>query len=131
MHRGVVAKGFAEVRKTVHIAGTEDEASAQLEGVFAEPVLPMSCCLRALARSCVVAAENMQEVGLAESGRAISFAVAVEERKGDPGLLAETARVVCVAQSDGGESGSALAESRFIFAQLRDVLSAEDSTVVA
>jgi hypothetical protein len=38
--------------------------------------------------------------------------------------------IVLVAQPDGGQAGSFLAKLRFVLAQLRDVLAAEDSAIV-
>ena len=54
-----------------------------------------------------------------------------QEREGDAGLLAKQARVVHIAEADCGQRGSGLLELALVFAQLRDVLAAEDSTIVA
>jgi hypothetical protein len=54
-----------------------------------------------------------------------------QQRKADARLFAKDARVVPVTQADSGELCVFLAEGRFVFAQLRDVLTAEHSTVVA
>jgi hypothetical protein len=132
-YRGVVAEGLAEVLKTINVAGSEDEAATELEGIFGElvHVLAMSAGFGALAPSHVVTAKDMQQVRLAESGGFVSLAVGVDEqRKRDAAVFAETAGVIDVAESDGGESSATLAESRFEFAQLRDVFPAEDSTVM-
>lgn len=118
--------------EAVDIAGTEDKTAAELEWIFAQLVLFESAGLGALAGRGIVAAQDVQQVGFAQSGGAIGLAIGVnEQRKSDAGLFAEEAGVMGVAESDGGEGGAALAEARFEFAQLRDVLSAEDSTVVS
>jgi len=49
----------------------------------------------------------------------------------DSSLLAKDLGVVCVAQADGGQPSAFIAECLFVVAQLRDVLAAEDSSVVA
>jgi hypothetical protein len=54
-----------------------------------------------------------------------------EEGEVDAGLLLEGAGVVGVAEADSGEGGVAFAEGLLVFAQLRDVLTAKDSPVVA
>jgi hypothetical protein len=133
-HRGVVAECLAEMMKAVDVAGAEDEAAAELKGIFTHlvHVLSMSRRLGALACGIVVPAKDMQQIGFAESGGTIGLAIGVDEqRKGDASLVAEAARVIGVAEPDGGESGAASAESRFVFAQLRDMLPAEDSTIMA
>ncbi len=53
-----------------------------------------------------------------------------QQRKRDAGLLAKPAGIVHVAQSDRRQPGSGLLEFGFVFAQLRDMLAAEDSTVM-
>ena len=54
-----------------------------------------------------------------------------EQRERDSRLLAKDLSVVCVAQADGGQPSAFFAECLFVVAQLRDVLAAEDSSVVA
>ncbi len=49
----------------------------------------------------------------------------------DSSLLAKDLGVVCVAQADGGQPSAFIAECLFVVAQLRDVLAAENSSVVA
>ena len=74
----------------------------------------------------------MEKVGFAEVGEFVGLAVLVdEEGEVDAGFLLEEAGVVLIAQADGGEGGAFFAEGLLVFAQLRDVLAAEDSAVVA
>lgn len=54
-----------------------------------------------------------------------------QQGKSDAGFLAEKACIIAVAQTDGGERGAFVEEGLLVFAQLRDVLVAEDSAVVA
>jgi len=54
-----------------------------------------------------------------------------QEGEVDAGFLLEEAGVVGVAETDGGEGGALFTKGLLVFAQLRDVLAAEDSAVVA
>jgi hypothetical protein len=95
-------------------------------------MLPMAGCARAVAGGFVFAPQHVQQVRAAQAGGVISLALVVDqEGKRNAGLLPEQARVVCVAESDGRQVGALLAEGLFVFAQLRDVLAAENSTIVA
>src|SRR2546422_9792730 len=58
---GVVAEGLADVGVAVNVAGTEDEASAELEGILANPVLAVACGPRPFPGRRVVAAEKMEQ----------------------------------------------------------------------
>ena len=61
----------------------------------------------------------------------IGFAFVIDEkRKLDAGFLTEKPGIAGVAQSDDSKMSAFLLELGFKFAQLRDVLSAKDSTVV-
>ncbi len=116
----------------VYVARTEDEASPQLEGVLAEPVLAVTGGSRPLPCRHVVAAEEMEQGGIAEARRAICLPPLVnQQREGDAGVLAEEAGVMQVAKSDGGKPPPSLPDGLLVFAQLRDVLPAEHSAVVA
>ncbi len=88
--------------------------------------------LGALASQEVVAAQKMEQRSLAELRGAKRFAIIIhEQRERDSGLFAEGAGVVRVAQTDGGQSRTGPAEFVFVVAQLRDVVTAEDSAVMA
>jgi hypothetical protein len=70
--------------------------------------------------------------------RALQFCGAVcgafyvnQERKCDAGLFAERARIVKIAHSNRREIRSACLDFALMLAQLRDVLAAEHSAVVA
>jgi hypothetical protein len=54
-----------------------------------------------------------------------------EEWEVDACFLLKYAGVVCIAEADGGECGVLFAEGLLVFAQLRDVLAAKDSAVMA
>jgi hypothetical protein len=62
----------------------------------------------------------------------VCFAFFVNEQgEGDPRFVAKSTGVNAISKSQGGECCAAVPESSFVRAQLRDVLAAEDSPVVA
>lgn len=129
---GVIAEGLADVGEAVDIAGAEDETAAELEGVLAEPDLLVSGCLGAFASPGIIGAQQVQQVGCLQANGAIRHALFVDqEREGDASLLAEQAGVACIAQAYRGEVCSLVFERLLMLTQLRDVLAAENSTVVA
>lgn len=118
--------------KAIDVSWRKDKTAAELERIFAQAVLADSYGLGAFAGLHVVSAQQMQQVGVAQLDGAIGLAFFVdEERKGDSGLLAEVAGVTDVAQSDGDDFCAFGSDGLLVFAQLRDVLTAEDSTVMA
>jgi hypothetical protein len=127
----VVAKRFADVRETVDVAGSEDKTAAELKRIPPRFVLTMAGGPSARSRGGVVAAKQMQQVRGFQSRGSISQPLFVDQqRKGDPRFLAEEPRVLAVPQSDGGQPGSLFLEFFLVLAQLRDVLTTEDSAVV-
>jgi hypothetical protein len=120
------------VGEEVNIAGTEDEGTAQLERIAAQFALVVAGGAGALAASEIVAAEEVENVCGFEICEFVGFAVLVDqEREIDAGFLLKEAGVVGVAEADGGEGRALFTEGLLVFAQLRDMLAAEDSTVVA
>jgi hypothetical protein len=118
--------------EAVDVAWAEDESATKLEGIAAKFVLVVAGGLGTLAAFEIVAAEEMKNVGGFEAGDFVSLAVLVDEQgEVDAGFLLEEAGVVGIAKADGGEGGVFRAEGLLVFAQLRDVLAAEDSAVVA
>ena len=129
---GVVAEGLAEVGEAVDVAGAEDKGAAQLEGIATEFVLMVAGGAGALAAFEIVAAEEVKDVRGFEVGNFVGLATLInEKREVDAGFLLEKAGVVGIAEADGGEGGAPFAEGLLVFAQLRDVLAAEDSAVMA
>ena len=69
---------------------------------------------------------------MAQANSFIGFALVIDQKRElDAGFLAKEFGIARVAQSNDGEMRAFLLELGFEFAQLRDVLSAEDSTVMA
>ena len=130
------------MRVEIAIVRREDEASAELKRVLvviehsnelAEivHVLAMAVLLGPLAGGHVIRTKDMECGGGPQSSHAIRYAFRIDEqRKRDARLLAEEVPIVPVAQTDGSNACSLAGELRFMLAQLRDVLAAEDSAVV-
>ncbi len=113
------------------IPRSENEAAAELERIFSEAVLAVSRGPGAGPRCGVVAAEKMQQVRRFQAQGTVSDPLGIDEQgKSNIGLFAKQAGKVPVAQPDRCERCSGLLESVFVSAQLRDMLAAEDSSVV-
>lgn len=94
-------------------------------------MLLVSRGLRSFARLQIVFAQKVQQGSMAQPHSLICLAFIVdEERELDAGFLAEEPGISSVAQTDDGQISSFTFELGFKFAQLRDVLSAENSTVM-
>jgi membrane protein involved in D-alanine export len=128
----VVAERLAHVDEAVDVTGREHEAAAELHRILAELVLAMPAPLRAPARDAVVLAEQVEERRAPEPRGAVRPSLLVDEkREVDAGLVAEGARVHAVTEPDRDETRPGPPEILLELAQLRDVLAAEDSAVVA
>ena len=120
------------MREAVDVARSEDKAPSQLKWILPRFVLAMAGCPRARSRGGVVAAKQMQQVRGFQSRGSISQPLLVDQQgKRDPGFLAEKPRVLAVPQSDGGQCGALFLEGFLVLAQLRDMLTAENSAVVS
>jgi hypothetical protein len=120
------------VRVTVHVAGSEDEAPPELEGIWPLPVLAVPGGARTQPGDDVVWAERVDQGRRPELSGPVRLALRVdEEREADPGLPPERASVHEVSEPDRGQMRPTRQELRLLVAQLRDVLAAEDSAVVA
>jgi hypothetical protein len=120
------------MRKIVFIAGPKYEAAAELKRVFPQLVLAMSGGAGAFARELIVLAQQVRQGSFAQFDGLIGHTFFInQKRKRDAGFLAELAGVVRTSQSNGNELCSFILKSLLVFAQLRYVLAAEDSTPVA
>jgi hypothetical protein len=119
------------MNKQILVPRTEDKAAAELEGIFPEPMLPVSGAFGARPGFRVVTAKEMEQVsGFQFRGSEGNPFLVNQQRKRDVGFLAKQARIVPVAQPDRCQAGPQLLEFAFACAQLRDVLAAKDSAVV-
>ena len=116
----------------IDVAGREDEATAELEGILAGASLAMPGRASALAGRKVVSAGDVKERTGAEPGGVVGSTTHIDQqRKPDPGLPAKDRGIPQVTQADSGDRCPGLLDGVFVVAQLRDVLAAEDSAVVA
>lgn len=117
--------------EAVDIPRTKDERAAELKWVFLDAVLAEAGLLRFLSAFPVPFAEQVEDIGFFEVHGFVGLALLVDqERERDAGLLDEGTSEYEIAQADGSQIRSALFELRLMGAQLRDVLTAEDSAVV-
>jgi hypothetical protein len=95
-------------------------------------MLMMACGARAFSRCGIFASQEMQEVGGPQFRSAIGLAGFInQQRKGDARFFTEQPSAIAVAESHHGKRRTPVPERLLMFAQLRDVLAAKDSSVVA
>lgn len=74
----------------------------------------------------------MQEISGLQLHRSIRLPVLInQERKSDAGLFAKLPGIDAVSQTNCGQRGPFIPESLGVFAQLRDVRAAKNSSIVA
>jgi len=130
--RGVVAECLADVNKAIDIPRSENKAAPELKRVLPQAMLAMSSGRGAFARRGIVLAQNVKYRSFVESNRAVGLAFFIDQqRKVNLGVLAEVPGVPEVAKPYRYQTGAFLTKILFMFAQLRDVLAAENSAVVA
>src|SRR5258708_33757646 len=94
-------------------------------------MLAMAGCPRSRSRCGVVAAKQMHQVRGFQSRGSISQPLLVDQqRKRDPGFLAEKPRVLAVPPAPRSQPGPLFLESLLVLPQLPHVFTAEKSTVV-
>lgn len=109
----------------------ENEAPAELERIFPQCFLSVSRGLRPRASRSIVLAQEVEERSGLQLDSRVRFAFGVdEERKRNLGLSPKRLGISLIAETDRCDLGSGLFDFTLSFAQLRDVLAAEDSTVV-
>jgi hypothetical protein len=120
------------VGETIDISRGEDEAAAELKGILAKFVLLVAGGAGALAAFEIVAAKQVKEIGGTQISDGIRLTFFIHEQgKRDAGFFEEKACIVAVTKTDGGERSAFVQEGLLVFAQLRDVLAAKDSAIVA
>ena len=114
------------MREQVHIARTKHKTPPKLKWVFPQSVLPMPARLGPCPRFRIVLPQQMQDVRLSQSHRSIRPPLLVnQQRKRDAGLFTERPCIGPIAHPDGCQIQLVL-----VFTQLRDVLAAENSSIV-
>ena len=128
----VVAESLAQVCEEIDISRREDEAASELKGIHPKFVLAMAGRPSAVAALEIVAASHVQQIGGAQFGDGVSLTMFIDEQgKRDSGFFAENPGVIAVAKTDGGDGSALIEKGLLVFAQLRDVLAAKNSAVVA
>lgn len=118
--------------KTVDIAGPKNEARTELEGIFAELVLAKTGGIGTLARNSIVTTQQVKQIRAFQFGGAVCGAFHInEKRKCDASLFTECARIVKIAHPNRRKISPARLDFTLMLAQLRDVLAAKHSAVVA
>ena len=118
--------------EAVDISRCEDKAATQLKGIGPKFVLMVAGRAGAIATLEIVAPKHVKQIGRTQVGDDISLAVFVDQQgKLDARFSAENAGIVAIAKADGGKGSPFVPEGLFVFAQLRDVLTAKDSAIVA
>jgi len=129
---GVISERLAYMDKEVFVSRRKDKAAAKLQRVFAQFVLFVSSGLCAAAGLHVVAPEKVKQGSMLQANGFVGFALFVDqERELDAVFLPEELGVTGVTQADHGDLCTFATELLLKFAQLRDMLPAEDSTVMA
>ena len=117
--------------EAIDISGRKYKAAAKLKWIFSQAVLAHAERFGTLAGASIVSTQQMEQVGFLKAHRFVSLALIInEKREGDAGLLAEMAGITHIPQTNGCQARALLAKLLFKFAQLRNVLTAEDSTVM-
>jgi len=128
---GVIAKRLAYMDEEIFVSRRKHKAAAKLQRIFSQAMLLVSCGLGPFACCQIVFTQQVKESSLTQPNSFIGLAFVIDEkRKLDAGFLTEKPGIAGVAQSDDSKMSAFLLELGFKFAQLRDVLSAKDSTVV-
>src|SRR5216117_2169898 len=88
--RGIIPEGPADMAEQVHIPGAEHKASAELEGILAEALLPVTGAAGASARDGIGPEQEVEEIGRPKPGRPVSLPLFVnQEGKPDAGFFAK------------------------------------------
>lgn len=119
------------MRVEIHVARGKDETPAELERILALAMLTLTVRASASAGFRIVGAKKVQQIGFAQTRSTISQPFLIDQqREINAHLIPEKPGVVPVAQANGGQAGSPVSENVLVLAQLRNVLTAEDSPIV-
>jgi hypothetical protein len=95
-------------------------------------MLMMACCARTFSCDGIFASQEMQKVSGLQFRGAVGLAGFIhQQREGDARFFAEHPSVIAVSEANRGKRSTLIRERLLMFAQLRDVLAAKDSSVVA
>jgi hypothetical protein len=115
----------------VAVSRSKNEACAELERIFPEPMLAVAGGFRAGTRFGVIKAKEMEQVCRFQSHSPVGGSLGIDQkRKCNTGFVAEQPGIVHIAQTDRDQSRAGLLELALVLAQLRDVLATDDSAVM-
>ena len=130
--RRVVTKGLAEVGEAIDVPWAKNEGAAELKRIFPEFVLTMPCRARAIAALEIVAPKYVKHISDSQVGKIVSLALFVNEQgEVDSRLFLENTRIVAIAEANCCEGSAFVEKSLLVLAQLRDMLAAKNSSIVA
>jgi len=128
----IVAKRLADVHETIHIPRPKNKTGAELKRILAQFMLVVSRRIGAFSGDGILASQQMKQRGLLQFSRAIGFHLRIhEQRERDARLFAENPRIAHITKPDRREICAARLDFLLVLAQLRDVLAAEHSAVMA
>jgi hypothetical protein len=131
-HGSIITKRLTDVHETIHIPRPENKTRAELKRILAEFVLVVSRRIGAFSGDGILASQQMKQRGLLQFSCAISFHLRIHKKgKCDACLFAENPRIAQITQPDRREICAARLDFLLVLAQLRDVLAAKHSAVVA
>jgi hypothetical protein len=120
------------MRVQIYVPRSEDKGASELKRVLPQLVLPTTRRYGTCPSLAIVFPEELEHRADTKIDGAVGTAIGVDQqRKCNPRLLAKDARVFHIAEPHSGNTGAFELESLFPFAQLRDMLAAEHSTVMA
>ena len=129
--RGVIPEGLRYVREEIDVPGAENEAAAKLKRMPPMPMLPVSRGSGPVFGEEIVATKDVKQGCGFQSGRAVGRSLLINQQgEANTGVLSETPGVTGVTQPHRRQTGAGRPKPFFAFAQLRDVLPAEDSPIV-
>ena len=118
--------------EAILIPWRKNKAAAKLKRIPSQFVLVMSGGASATAALEIVAAKQVKHIGYAQVCDFVGLAPFIDQQgKIDSRFFAENTRIVAVAKADGCKRSAFVEEGLLVFAQLRDVLSAKNSPIVA
>jgi hypothetical protein len=120
------------VGEAIDIPWPKDEAAAKLKGIQPKFMLTMTGSASAITAPEIVTAEYVKHIGDGQVGELVGLALFVDEQgEVDSRFFLENTRIVAVPEADGGKGSTFVDEGLLVFAQLRDVLAAKNSSIVA
>ena len=120
------------MHESIHIAGSKNKAGAELKRIAADPKLPVPRRSGPGSGLSIIPAKHVQHVRILQPSGAIGPAFLIDEQwKRDACLVPESPGVVPISKSDRRQIYTFRLERRFVFAQLRNVLAAKNSSIVA